>query len=850
MDKNWFFDYKNSDGFYLRYRIITICNLYSKYYLYRLNLEQSQMKISYNWLKQFINPDWDAEKTGELLTDLGLEVEGIATYQSVKGGLEGVIVGQILSCEKHPNADKLKITKVDLGYDEPVQIVCGAPNVAAGQKVPVATIGTKLYDKDEKEWTIKKGKIRGEDSHGMICAEDELGLGKSHDGIMVLDPNISVGTKASEIFNIENDRVFEIGLTPNRADAMSHWGTARDLKAGLMQKDINLELITPSVSSFRVENRLHKIDIKVENQDLAPRYCGVTISGIKISESPSWLQNRLKAIGITPKNNVVDVTNYVLHELGQPLHAFDANHIEGNKIEVKTLEAGTKFTTLDDVERTLHEEDLMICDAVKPLCIAGVFGGINSGVTETTTSIFLESAYFNPVSVRKTAKRHALNTDASFRFERGIDPNITEYALKRAALLIQELAGGNISSEIIDLYPRKIEDFQVFLSFEKTAKLIGEELPQEAIKSILTSLDIKINSITEIGIGLTIPAYRNDVQREVDVIEEILRVYGYNNIGFTQKLNASIANIDKFSDHTIQNTISNQLVGIGFNEMLANSLTTSNYIALSAQLKDENNVEMLNPLSNDLAVMRQSMLFSGLEAVSYNINRKRTDLKLFEFGKTYHDYDGKRIENKHLSIIISGNRTKENWKINQEPSDFFFLKGVVSSILERLGLKSLRTTPIKNDLFSEGLSLSIGKTKLVDFGMVKKAILKHFSISQEVIYADFNWDTIIEYAKHNKISFKDIPKFPEVRRDFALLLDDNIKFEDIDIIAKQTEKKLLRNINLFDVYEGKNLPKGKKSYAVSFIFQDENKTLTDKQIDKIMNKLQHNFENKLGAELR
>ncbi|GAA4272322.1 phenylalanine--tRNA ligase subunit beta [Aquimarina gracilis] len=808
------------------------------------------MKISYNWLKQFINLDWDAAKAGELLTDLGLEVEGIDTYQSVKGGLEGVVVGQVLNCEKHPNADKLKITKVDLGNGEPVQIVCGAPNVAAGQKVPVATIGTKLYDDKGKEWTIKKGKIRGEESYGMICAEDELGLGKSHDGIMVLDPNVPVGKKAAKIFDIENDQIFEIGLTPNRADAMSHWGTARDLKAGLLQKDINLELITPSVSNFRVENRLNKIDVEVKNQDLAPRYCGVTITDLKVAESPSWLKHRLLAIGITPKNNVVDVTNYVLHELGQPLHAFDAHYIEGDKIEVTTLDAGTKFTTLDEVERELHPEDLMICDAVKPLCIAGVFGGINSGVTETTTSIFLESAYFNPVSVRKTAKRHGLNTDASFRFERGIDPNITEYALKRAALLIQELAGGVISSEIVDLYPKKIEDFQVVLSFENATKLIGEELPQETIKSILASLDIKVNSVTESGLGLIIPAYRNDVQREADVIEEILRVYGYNNIGFTQKLNASISNIDKFSDHRVQNTISNQLVGQGFHEMMANSLTAPEYIQLSGQLKPDHNVEMLNPLSNDLAVMRQSILFSGLEAISYNINRKRSDLKFFEFGKTYHQYNEERVEHKHLSILITGNKTRESWKVTSETSDFFYLKGVVSTVLSRLGLQKLKTSPVKNDLFSEGISFSLGKTKLVDFGVVKKLVLKEFSISQEVLFADFNWDNVLEYAKHNKIKFKEIPKFPEVRRDFALLLDDVIKFEDIHTIAKQTEKQLLKDIQLFDVYQGKNLPKGKKSYAVSFTLQDENKTLTDKQIDKIMNKLQHNFESKLGAELR
>lgn len=808
------------------------------------------MKISYNWLKQFIKLDWDAVKTGELLTDLGLEIEGIETYQSIKGGLEGVVVGQVISCTQHSNADKLKVTKVDLGIGDPVKIVCGAPNVAEGQKVPVATIGTKLYDSEGKEWTIKKGKIRGEESHGMICAEDELGLGKSHDGIMVLDKDIPVGTPAADVFDIENDQIFEIGLTPNRADAMSHWGTARDLKAGLQQKDLNLELITPSVSNFKIDNRLHKLDVEVKNNELAPRYCGVSISGLKVAESPNWLQHRLKAIGLTPKNNVVDVTNYVLHELGQPLHAFDANHIEGNKIEVKTCKAGTKFTTLDEVERELHEEDLMICDAKKPLCIAGVFGGVNSGVTENTTSIFLESAYFNPVSVRKTAKRHGLNTDASFRFERGIDPSITEYALKRAALLIQELAGGDITSDITDLYPKKIEDFQVFLSFENTTKLIGEELPQETIKDILSSLEIKVNSVTEGGLGLTIPSYRNDVQREADVIEEILRVYGYNNINFSQKLNASVSNIDKFSDHTIQNTISNQLVGQGFHEMLANSLTSPEYIRLSEQLNSDHNVEMLNPLSNDLAVLRQSLLFSGLEAVSYNINRKRSDLKLFEFGKTYHNYESGRIENKHLSIVISGNKTSESWKVTQEKSDFFYLKGVIEAILDRLGIKRSKTSPIKNDIFSEGVSYHLGKSKLVEFGIVKKSILKHFSISQEVLFADFDWDTILEFARRSKIKFTEIPKFPEVRRDFALLLDNTVSFEEIHAIANQTEKKLLKNINLFDVYEGKNLPKGKKSYAVSFTLQDEHKTLTDKQIDKIMNKLQHNFENKLGAELR
>jgi len=715
------------------------------------------MKISYNWLKQFIKTDWNAEQTAELLTDLGLEVEGIESYQSVKGGLNGVVIGEVLTCIKHPNADKLILTTVNIGSDLPLQIVCGAPNVAVGQKVPVATIGTTLYGEDGEVWTIKKGKIRGEESSGMICAEDELGLGRSHDGIMVLDKDLKVGTPASEIFNIENDQVFEISLTPNRADAMSHLGVARDLKAGLLQKDINLELITPSVSAFHVNNRTLKIDVDVKNKDLAPRYCGLTISGLTVEESPAWLQNRLKAIGLTPINNVVDATNYVLHELGQPLHAFDAVKITGNKIVVKTLKAGTKFITLDEVERELHEEDLMICDSKKPLCIAGVYGGIGTEVSESTTSIFLESAYFNPISIRKSAKRHGLNTDASFRFERGIDPNITEYALKRAALLIQKVAGGEITSDLIDEYPDKIDDFQVRLSFANTKSLIGEEIPREIIKRILTSLDIKVNNVTETGLGLTVPSFRNDVQREADIIEEILRVYGYNNINTTEKLNASISNSSKFEDYKLQNIIGNQLVSQGYFEMVANSLTTPNYIGLSEQLSEEHNVTMLNPLSSDLSVMRQSLLFSGLEAVAFNINRKRNDFKLFEFGKTYHDYDGNREEYKHLSLMVTGNKTAERWTATSHKSDFFYLKGTISSTLERLGISRFKETPVTNDLLSEGLQFSLGKTKLVEFGLVKKSVLKYFGISQEVLYADINWDAVLEAAKHNTIKFKDIP---------------------------------------------------------------------------------------------
>lgn len=806
------------------------------------------MKISYNWLKQFIKIDWKSEETAALLTDLGLEVEIVDKYQSVKGGLEGIVVGHVLTCIQHPDADRLKITTVDLGNGVPVQIVCGATNVAAGQKVPVATIGTILYDASGAAFTIKKGKIRGQESHGMICAEDELGLGESHDGIMILNDSLEPGTPAATVFKIENDEVFEIGLTPNRADAMSHLGTARDLRAGMLQKGINVELITPSVSNFRVDKRTLKIDIDLKEPKLAPRYCGVTISGIEVKPSPAWLQNRLKAIGLNPKNNIVDVTNYVLHELGQPLHAFDASKING-KIIVQTLPAGTKFTTLDDIERTLHEEDLMICDEKGPLCIAGVFGGKKSGVSENTNAIFLESAYFNPVSIRKTAKRHQLNTDASFRFERGIDPNITEYALKRAALLIQEVAGGEITSDVIDVYPKKIEDFTVFLNFSKVAKIIGQELPKDTIKKILVSLDIKVNSVSDAGLGLTIPSYRVDVQREIDVIEELLRVYGYNNIEFSKKLNATVSNSPRNEDYKIQNVIASQLNSQGFNEMMANSLTSTSYAGLSEVLNSANNVTMLNPLSADLATMRQSLLFSGLEAISYNINRKNTDLKLFEFGKTYHNYLAGYEEKKHLSLFLSGNSTPENWTNKQKPSDFFMFKGYVNGIVSRLGIQKTLNIPVTSDVFSEGIAISVGTEIVVELGVVKKSIGKHFGIKQEVFFADFNWNLILKLIS-TKIKYSDIPKYPEVRRDLALLIDEAVTYDSIYTLARQTEKTLLKDINLFDVYEGNNLPEGKKSYALSFTIQDSTKTLTDVQIDKIMNKLQTNFETELGATLR
>ncbi len=808
------------------------------------------MKISYNWLKQFLKVDWEAEKTGELLTDLGLEVEGIETVESIKGSLKGIVVGKVLTCVQHPNADRLKVTTVDLGNEEPVQIVCGAPNVAEGQTVPVATIGTTLYDDKGEGFKIKKGKIRGEESFGMICAEDELGLGSSHDGIMVLDDTLSIGTPAAEVFNIEMDQVFEIGLTPNRADAMSHLGTARDLRAGLIQHDVSLELISPSVSEFHVDDRTLKFDVVVEDAEKAPRYAGVTISDITVKESPEWIQNRLKAIGLTPVNNIVDATNYVLHELGQPLHAFDASKVKGNKIIVKTLPSGTKFTTLDGIERELHEEDLMICNGnEEPMCIAGVFGGINSGVTENTTSIFLESAYFNPVAIRKTAKRHALNTDASFRFERGIDPNSTKYALKRAANLILEIAGGKISSEVVDLYPTRIEDFQVFLSYEKMDRLIGTEIPRETVKNILASLDIKFNSVTDGGIGLTIPSYRVDVTREADVIEEILRVYGYNNVEFSHKLNTSIS-FSEFDATKIENVVAGQLTSQGFNETMANSLTKADYISLSELLNEDHNVVMLNPLSSDLGVMRQSLLFSGLESVIYNINRKNNSLKFFEFGKTYHHFESGYSEQKHLTLFVTGNRTKDSWNVTQQTSDFFYLKGIVSSLLQKLGISNLKTTPTKNDIFSEGITLSLGKIKLVDLGVVKRPILKEFGIKQEVLFADFNWENVLKVGGKSKIKIAELPKYQAAKRDFALLVDKEVKFAEIYNLAFQAEKKFLKDVDLFDVYEGDKLEEGKKSYAVSFLIQDENKTLNDKQIDKIMQKLQQTFEKNVGAILR
>jgi phenylalanyl-tRNA synthetase beta chain len=808
------------------------------------------MKIAYNWLKEFLNTDWEAEKTGDLLTELGLEVEGIHPFESVKGGLKGVVIGKVLTCEKHPNADKLSITTVDLGDGKPVQIVCGAPNVAAGQTVPVATIGTELFDKEGKSFVIKKGNIRGEESHGMICAEDELGLGASHDGIMVLDGKLKLGKPVGELFDISVDEVFEIGLTPNRADAMSHYGVARDLKAGLMQRGINLELITPSVIDFKVDDTTMKIPVDVLNKSLAPRYTGVSISNITVKESPKWLQNRLKSIGINPKNNIVDITNFVLHELGQPLHAFDADQIKGHKVLVKTLPTGTKFTTLDGVERTLHEEDIMICDAESnPMCMGGVFGGLHSGVTEITKNIFLESAYFNPVAIRKTSKRHALNTDASFRFERGIDVNLTKYALKRAAMLIVELADGKITSDIQEYYPEKIEDFPVVVNYSNINRLIGQEISKDVIKNILASLDIKVQSETDQILGLLVPSYRVDVQREADIIEEIIRIYGYNNIDFSYKLNTSLS-YTEFEKDKYENILAQQLVSQGFYENMSNSLTKPEYAGLTEHLNKDHSVLMLNPLSSDLEAMRQSMLFSSLENVAYNLNRQQNNIRFFEYGKTYHKYNSGFTETKHLSLIVSGKQFENQWQLSEQAFDFFYLKGVVTGLLQKIGMQALVSKPAKSDIFSEGIGLYHQNKLVVELGLVRKNLAKEFGVKQDVCYADVDLQVLFDFVQKYEMKVQELPKHPSVRRDLALLVDQKITFGELYQAAFQSEKNLLKEVDLFDVYEGKNLPEGKKSYALSFILRNDAQTLHDKQIEVTMSKLLHSFQNQFGAELR
>jgi phenylalanyl-tRNA synthetase beta chain len=805
------------------------------------------MKISYNWLKNYIDIDVNPENISEILTDSGLEIDGMEKIQTVKGGLEGLVVGEVLTKEKHPDADKLNCTTINVGGEESLNIVCGASNLEVGQKVVVATVGTTLYAGDDS-FKIKKSKIRGELSEGMICAEDEIGLGVGHDGIMVLEPTTAVGTLAKDYFKIEDDYELEIGLTPNRADATGHIGVARDLVAVLGQTH-KINLVKPSVDDFKVDNTDLNIGVEVEDAELCPRYSGVTISGLTIKESPDWLKNRLLSIGLTPINNVVDVTNFVLHETGQPLHAFDAAKIAGNKVIVKTVAVKTKFTTLDDTERELSADDLMICNAENEMCIAGVFGGSDSGVSDTTTSIFLESAYFNAVSVRKSAKRHGLNTDASFRFERGADPRITIYALKRAANLIKEVAGGSVSSEIVDVYPTPIENFEIDFSYDNCDRLIGQAIDRDVIKKILKDLEIEIVSENGDDLKLSVPPFKVDVKREIDVIEEVLRIYGYNNIVLPDVLKSSLSYRTKPEKEKVTNIVSDLLVSNGFNEMLSNSLTKSDYYKETA----DSLVRIKNPLSRDLDVLRQSMVFDGLETIGYNQNRRTSDVKLFEWGKTYFKTETKFKEHSHLSLFISGASTSENWDTaNAGDVNFYQIKGVVNTIMEKFGMNkfNIRTEESELVCLEYGLKHKVNNIDLVEFGKIDGATQKQFDINNEVFYVIFNYDNFLKLVGMNKVVYKEVSKFPSMRRDLALLIDNTVAYSSIQELASKQERKLLKAINLFDVYEGKNLPEGKKSYAVSFQFQDENKTLVDKQIDKVMSKIISSLEKELGAQLR
>ena len=819
------------------------------------------MKISYNWLKQYIDFETSPEDLSSILTDTGLEVEGMEKFQSIKGGLEGIIIGQVKTCAKHPNADKLSVTMVDIGMDDLLPIVCGAPNVAEGQKVLVATTGTKLYSGDES-FTINKTKIRGEISEGMICAEDELGLGESHDGIIVLPDDVEVGMNASQYFEVEEDFVFEIGLTPNRADATSHIGTARDLVAALnrIHNTRNYKLKLPSVDNFKVDNHDLDIEVIVEDVDACPRYTGVTISGIRVVESPDWLKNKLNAIGLRPINNIVDITNYVLHETGQPLHAFDAKYINGNKVVIKKMPDNTPFITLDEEERKLHAEDLMICNAKKGMCIAGVFGGLSSGVTETTTDIFLESAYFEATHIRKTSRRHLLQTDASFRFERGADPNITEYALKRASMLIKELAGGTISSEIKDVYPNPIEKWSVDIDYNDVDRLIGKVIDRKIIKEILTDLEIEILEERNDHLKVLVPTYKVDVTRDVDVIEEILRIYGYNNIEFSDKIYSSV-NLRPDPDlEKLQNMISDYLTSQGLSEILNNSLTKSGYVEKSGVYNNKNSVYLLNPLSQDLDVLRQTLLFGGLEVVAYNLNRQVNLLKLYEFGavykkkENYSDEDelDKYHEEKHLMLISSGMKQAENWNAVNAKADLYDLKGLIEGIFAKLGIdrKKLELKEFNNSISEYALGYFYNNKMLAEVGSVTKKQLDYFDIKQEVQIAVINWDLLIKSLPKGEMQYKAVTKFPAVRRDLAIVLDEHVKFNDLRVLAFKTERKLLKSVGIFDIYRGDKIPAGKKSYALSFVIQDKEKTLNDKVIDKTMKRIQLAIEQNFNAELR
>ncbi|MBE9464111.1 phenylalanine--tRNA ligase subunit beta [Dyadobacter subterraneus] len=803
------------------------------------------MKISYKWLKEIIEITESPEEIGVLLTGTGLEVEGIEEVESIKGGLKGVVIGEVLTCEKHPEADRLKITTVDVGLEQPLNIVCGAPNVASGQKVIVATVGATLYPTGSDEpLVLKKSKIRGAVSEGMICAEDELGLGESHAGILVLDTDLPNGTPASEYFGISSDFMIEIGLTPNRADAASHYGVARDLKAVL-----NREIKLPSVESFAVENHNLPITVTVENEEAAPRYAGVTITGIKVSDSPEWLKQRLATIGIRSINSIVDITNFICHDLGQPMHAFDADKITGNKVIVKTVAAGTPFVTLDGQERKLSDLDLMICNETEPMCIAGVFGGLTSGVTSETTSIFLESAYFSPAWVRRTAQRFSLKTDSSFRFERGTDPNMPLYALKRAALLVKEIAGGTISSEITDIYPNPVEDFEVKVKYRHIDRLLGKPLDKSLIKTILTGLDIKIQNEDEIGFTAVVPPYRVDVQREADVIEEILRIYGFGQIELSAGLSSDFLSDFPVNDpEKLKMRLSELLAANGYNEIITNSLTKPEPQASLGESVFGNPVKILNYLSEDLSVMRQTLIFSGLEVVAYNANRRQKDLKLFEFGKTYHELNGKYSEKERIALFISGNFQEETWLEKSRDVTFHDLAASVNQILSAMKVKNVEKEEADANIFQQGITLTLNKKPLVTFGLLKSSITKKNDIKSPVYFADFDWDYLLRQYNY-AVQFKEVSRFPEVRRDLSLVVEKKITFEELRQIAYKTERQLLRSVNVFDVYEGANL-EGKKSYSISFILQDDQQTLTDKVIEKSMQRLISTYERELGAVIR
>jgi len=804
------------------------------------------MKISYNWLKDYLDFDLSPVRVGELLTDTGLEVEGIEEFDQVKGGLKGLVIGEVVSCEQHTNADRLKVTEINIGTDTNLPIVCGAPNVAKGQKIVVATVGAKLYPTEGEEFEIKKSKIRGEVSEGMICAEDEIGLGKGHDGIMVLKEGAQVGTPAAEYFDLSSDYTIEIGLTPNRADGMSHYGVARDLAAALQHKNIPCGKLTlPELTSFKEGNT--KLNIEVKDNEACPRYVGVKISNLKIADSPEWMQNRLKAIGLSPINNVVDVTNYVMHELGQPLHAFDTAKIKGDKVLVQELSNGTVFETLDGVERALSDKDLMICDESEGMCIAGVFGGSKSGVTETTTEIFLESAYFNPVSVRKTAKRHALNTDASFRFERGIDPDITVIAAKRAALLIQELAGGDVSSELLDLYPSKIEGTKIQLDYKYCDSLIGSKIERDTIQSILESLEISVLNRNEDGMELNVPAYRNDVLRPADIVEEILRIYGYNAIPFPERMGISISPTPTVNVEVLRRKLYDHLTSTGYSEMIHNSLTSKEFYG-----EDSDVIKILNPLSNDLSILRANMLFQGLETIAYNQNRGQSDLKVFEFGKTYHQYSDKREEKEWLVAFLTGKQTISSWTGKATDAEFFELKGIAENLLLKIGVSPMafKSKPTKKEALSYGLDLFSGKLNLGSLGMVNKKNCSDFGVKQSVFYLELSWENIVKVLSAKKIKYKSVPKFPGTRRDLALVVDQKVDFQDIRNVALQTERNLLKEVSIFDVYQGKGLEPGTKSCALGFEFLDPNQTLTDKVVDKSIKKIYEQLQKQVGAQLR